>query len=260
MRWLILLTLAACAPGEGTLELLTWGEESATVDLQTDDGWTITLDHWVTTVSNIELGDEKTEERLARDASAYVLDLTVQTVPLPLGEISAAAKRHTFGFTIAPPTADAEVFDGVEDIAEQMRTEGWAHYASGSATDGSQTIDFEFGLDLGGRSTNCDNGDDGTAGVALEEGSVVPAVVTFHVDHLFWTALGTEEADLEFGTLSTLDGGDGFIDNDDLRAVSTIDIGYESAGLVDNLYDFISFSVAQSAHLNGDGLCTVRSL
>ena len=152
------------------------------------------------------------------------------------------------------------VFDGVEDIADQMRTEGWAHYLAGTATDDTRSVEFAFGLDLGARSTNCNNGADGTAGVAIEEGSVVPAIVTFHIDHIFWTALGTEESDLEFEALADIDGGDGLIDNDDLRAVSTIDIGYESSGLADNLYDFISFSMAQSAHLNGDGLCTVRSL
>ena len=251
---------AACAPGEGVVEVSAWGEDEAVEGLQTDDGWAVTLDHWVVAVGPIELGDEKSGDVVAQDKGVTVLDLAVRSGPEAIADIPAPAGRQTFGFTIAPPAADAVVVDDVAGIAETMAAEGWAHWIRGSATDGVRTVEFEWGLDLGARYTNCEDGSDGTSGIAVSADSAADATITIHPDHLLWTALGTEEADLGFQAIADADGGDGLVDNADLAAVSTLDVGYETSGLAEDLYGFVAFSVAQSAHLNGDGLCEVRGL
>ncbi|MFT4626371.1 MAG: hypothetical protein ACI8PZ_005048 [Myxococcota bacterium] len=258
MRGMVALVLMACAPGEGVVEVSIWGEDEVTETLQTDDGWTVTVDQWVLAVTAVELGDDKTEETVARSSDAYVVDLAQHDTPVLLTDIPAPAGRLVFGFTIDSPPEDAVVIDDVAGLAEQMTAEGWVHVVRGSATDGTRTVAFDWALDLPARHSNCEDGTDGTAGLAVSADAATQAVLTVHPDHLLWTALGTEEAALGFGAIADADGGDGVVDSDDLRAVSTLDIGYETSGLADTLYDFVAFSVAQAGHLNGDGLCRVR--
>ncbi len=259
---MLALLLSACTPGLGTLEVTSWGEQQALEPLPTTDGWTVTLDHWVTAYRDIELRDEKTEEVVEADGGSYVVDAVQTTDPALLATFEVPADRYVFGFSqVSPEPGATQVVPVDQAIVEAMAANGWSTWLAGSATDGATTVAFEWGLDLPSRYDNCKNGTDDTAGIAVLEGDVATAQITQHVDHAFWSALGTEEAPLEFQALADADAdADGLVTREELAAVDTIDIGYETSGLADDLYEMIAFSVAQSSHVNGGGLCIVRSL
>ncbi len=230
-----LVLLTACGPGTGTVDVSIWAEDEAVEGIETDDGWSVDFTSWTVDLGAIELLDPKDESVVATMDGGGPLDIAA-SAPVSVGAVEVPAQRLIFGFEV---------------LSQRV---------VGSASDGTDSFDFELDV-TGAYYSNCSNGTDGTDGIATPRDGSADATLTVHPDHPFWTALGTEEAALEFQAWADADtNDDGSISSAELAAVPTIDIGYETSGLVDNLLDHAAFSTQQAAHLNGDGLCTVRSL
>lgn len=256
------LALAGCGGGTGAVQVSAWAEDTVIEGMQTDDGWAISFDHWVTGLGELHLEGVDKGETVAEVEGPYVADWAAAPALIDLSLIEdLPAERYDFGFAIHPITAQSEAVTAIPDgVLELMQAEGYVHHIAGSATKGGATYTFAWGIDAEVELERCTNGEDGTSGVAVPDGGEVEAQIWLHADHLLWDQLGTEEAGLAFDGLAAADAnGDLDLSFDELAAVDVIAAGYETAGVdVTNLAEFITFSVSQMAHLNGGGGCTAR--
>ena len=253
---------AGCRGQVGTVALSAWAEDTVAEGITTDDGWQVSFDHWVTgfgelTLSSVDKGDVLVEVEgpwVADWAQADAL-VAVDTVP------DVPADRHDLGFSTHPVVSSSAPINGVPSaVLEQMVAEGLVHHIAGAATKDAYSVSFAWGFDQAVTYGPCTNGADGTAGIAVSADATTAAELWFHADHLLWDRLGTEEAGLAFDAIAAADAdADGTVTEAELEAVDVITAGYETTGVdVDNLHDFIGFSIAQMAHLNGGGGCTAR--
>jgi hypothetical protein len=193
---------------------------------------------------------------------------------------------------------------GVELYAEMIRR-GWSHYVAGAATyrgvaptagtplaDYPTAVTFRLGWTAGAQYINCnnpDNGGDDMPGVQPSATTAARAQLTFHMDHLFWGALGVEDPPPHFDQYAAraqrVDGAS-VVTLDDLAGVAPTNLvdrmmrpvpdrGGQTAGYTPrnpsalsfdlggnsslrDLRDFVTFSARSNGHLNADGLCFVR--
>jgi hypothetical protein len=283
-RIIALAALAGCTGGKtGTVQIAGWGEEDAltgypTSDLSFIDGWTLTLQHSITTFSGFELADQNTEEVVAQDTTVYAADWTKTTDPAPVTTLDVPDGRYKFSFSFVPATADAtKVSDVDSTILQAMVDNGWNTYIEGTATKGSTTVTFKWGMANAASYTNCVNGLDDSDGVAVAAGETTDATMYVHQDHTYWDKLGTEEANLRFDAPASWADSSGEVHLDDLAGTGLAPVrdpdgnpildenddplSYDDAGLgLATLKDFVVYSTAQQGHLNGEGLCTVTDL
>jgi hypothetical protein len=261
---LLALSLSACAEPTGHLVIRGWAEDAVPDGFAAEDtdGWAVTFDHWYTAFHNINLRDQDSGDELWSSGESLVADWKVITSPALLGATDVAAGRHDFGFRIGTPVAGtSNLVGGIPgSVASDMTTNGWSHLVIGSATNGVDTKTFQLGFGLDVSYESCENGYDGSAGVIVNKNDETFADIYVHADHLLWDQLGTEEASLAFQAWADADAdADGAITQAELEAVDLATIGYEAAGIdVTNLWEFVSFSVAIMAHLNGEGECVAR--
>jgi hypothetical protein len=249
------------------------------VEISFVDGWTLTFDKVLVSVSDLRLeagDDEVTGEQ------SWIVDLHLGDPALFEFTELAPQRWDFFGFDIAPPMADAEVGEGVDGAdVERMIAEELSYLVAGSATHPERgEIRFEWGFPVAVRHRNCTNGLDGTAGIVVRENSATDAEITIHMDHVFWDTLGTEVAQLRFDPIWGADvDEDGEVTVEELAAqrISALTdptgapltdetgapLVYDPGSLPlpdKNLYEFIVLSMASMAHLNGLGLCSVERL
>lgn len=253
---------AGCGGGSGAVQVSAWAEDTVIEGMETDDGWSVSFDHWVTGLGELHLDGVDKGETVAEVEGPWVADWAAAPELIDLSLIEdVPAERHDFGFVIHPVTAESKAVTAIpEGVLEVMEAEGYVHHIAGSATKDGATYTFSWGFDAVVELERCTNGEDGTSGVAVPDGGEVEAQIWLHADHLLWDQLGTEEAALAFGGIAAADAdGDLQISKEELVAVDVVSAGFETAGVeVDTLYEFISFSVSQMAHLNGGGGCTAR--
>lgn len=262
---LVLLT-SACAGGQGTVQITTWGEESVPEGFppeRGEDGWDLTFDHWLMSVADIRLHDPDDDSRIAEADGSWVIDVTTAEAPVDLTSFEApAGERPFFAFAITPPTPDTTVVDGTDAaLVDEMIAAGASHYVIGQATKDDVTKTFAWAFDLDVDLTNCRNGIDDTPGLPVTADESVEANITLHADHLLWDQFGTTEADIRFDGPASADADeDGEITVAELDAVDVATVGYEAQGVaVDTLWEFMRFGLGIAPHLNGRGLCQVRS-
>jgi len=216
--------------------------------------------------------------------------------------------RYALSYDVVAATTAAtnvNLDDGDFTSYQTMVARGWTQLVEGTATyrgtappAGSAlasyptTVRFSFGYGAPTRYINCYNPDNGmkdSPGVQPSATGRARAQLTFHMDHLFWEALGREDPPLHFDHVAARATGSGAMGNvtlDDLVGVVPTNLrdrmmrpipdrggqtmGYTArnptalslelggtAGITD-LRDFLAFSARASAHLNADGLCAVR--
>lgn len=252
--------LAGCVDTSGTLIVRAWAEDTVPDGITTSDGWTVSFEHWYTAFLDINLDDQETADEVWSSGTSLVADWKVTDSPRQLGATDQPAARYDLGFHIGPPAAGTTNLIGEIDgtVANEMTTEGWAHLVIGSATNGADTKTFRLGFPLDVAYETCENGYDGSTGVIVKKSDETFADIYMHADHLLWNELGTEEASLTFQAWADADA-DGAITQADLEGVDLATIGYEAAGIdVANLWEFVRYSVALMAHLNGEGECLAR--
>jgi hypothetical protein len=276
MRWLWFGVLAGCGGGVGSVEIGGWGEDGAIdgfrpADLA--DGWDVTFDHWVTSVGAITLSDPGTGDVVFLEESVYLVDWSLAPDPVVLSTAEVAEGRYDLGFSFVAPSASATPVNGAPaDAVAAMTANGWNTWVQGAATRDGVTVTFSWGMANPRRYGPCTNGADASQGVAVSAGESAEATVFVHTDHLLWDTLATEEASLRFAPIAAWADANGDVPLDDLAGSPTASLvgrdgsavtdeqgsplSYDDAGLgLSNLRDFIVYSTAQQAHLNGEGEC-----
>ncbi|MCE9577149.1 MAG: hypothetical protein K8W52_28635 [Deltaproteobacteria bacterium] len=273
------VALTACGgSGTGTVSITAWGEEAATVgypnaELAFVDGWSLHFDHWITSLSAIELADPTSEAVVFADATPYLADWTQAALPVPVIDTELPEGRYKVSFAFVPAVAAATRLTTVDDaLAAQMVANGWNTYVAGTAMKNGATVTFAWGMHNPVRYQYCKNGVDESDGVAVASDQTVEAGIFVHLDHVFWDRLGSENAQLRFDAIAGWKDATGAVPFDDLAGSSIaflkdrsgapiVDRGqplaYDDAGLgLANLRDFILYSTSTQGHLNGEGQCT----
>lgn len=259
------LLLGACAAdGVGTIEVDAWGEEAAREGFpagEIEDGWVIDLAHDVFALRDVTAASQADGRTAGALDGAVVIDHHLLTAPASLGAFAAPAGRVDLSFAVSPPPTDARPVGATDPaLVAELASQGWSVLVEGTATKGEATVHFRWGFPVDEVYDRCENGFDGTAGIAVPARRTVGATLTFHADHLWWDRLGTEEARLRFQAIADADADhDGEVTLDELAAVDLATIGYETSGLdLDDLAAFVRAGVTMSPHLDGEGLCRAR--
>lgn len=290
-KWLcVMALLAGCGTqvGTGSLTVTASGEDGAKEGFPVEedgesiafaDGWSLSFSKYLVSVGKLSVSAADGESAVT-SSQVSVVDLSKGDPLLGSFEELPARRWDRFSFEIVAPAADATRGEGVsaEDLA-RMNEAGFTYWMEGEATRDDETITFAWGFAAATKNADCTNGDDGKAGVVIGENSSTQAQLTFHVEHLFWDALGAEDAAMRFDPIAALADQEGHVSLDALatqslaqpldaggqpiKAQDGSDVVYDpgSTGLSENnLRGFMTASIASQAHLNGEGLCTLSKL
>lgn len=243
----------------------------------------------------------------AGGAPETAIPLAVIRAPAAGGTLDPTV-RYAFSYdaVIASATATNVNLDATGvTLYEQMVRRGWTQYVEGVATYRGTTtglpevfssyptsVTFRLGWGAPAQYLNCnnpDNGGDDMPGVQPSASNAARAQITFHMDHLFWGALGVEDPPPhfdQFAARSQLVEGASVVTLDDLVGVvptnlvdrmmrAVPDRGGQTMGYtprnaaalslelggtsgIRDLRDFATYSARAGGHLNADGLCFVR--
>lgn len=291
------LLLVGCGEddsGDGSLALRISGEGPAKegypfvkdgVELAFAEGWTVTFDHVVASVGDLQVAT--TDGDVAHESPArYLAELTTGDPTVLTLDALTARRWDRLSMAVLPADDTSVNVNGVDAaIVDRMTSEGLTYYYRGQASRDGMTYDFEFGLRNPTRNTDCTNGEDSTQGVVVRNGSLTETEITIHLDHMFWDTLGSQQLVLRFDAIAAADlpevggDGDGLITFDELENQRLSDLrGLDGEPLVDaegmpltynpastplsepTLRGFILASTATQLHINGLGFCTIEAL
>lgn len=243
----------------------------------------------------------------AGGAPETAIPLAVIRAPSAGGSLDTTV-RYAFSYDgVAATTGATNVNLDASGVAlyEQMIRRGWSQYVEGTATyrgttaglapafaDYPTSVTFRLGWAAPAQYINCnnpENGGDEMPGVQPSASTAARAQITFHMDHLFWGALGVENPPLHFDQYAsrartaagvsevTLDDLQGVVPTNLLdrmmrpvpdrgaqtmgytpRSASALSFDLGGTSGVRDLRDFVTFSARSYGHLNADGLCFVR--
>lgn len=243
----------------------------------------------------------------AGGAPETAIPLAVIRAPSAGGSLDTTV-RYAFSYDGVPATPGATNVNldaaGVA-LYEQMIRRGWSQYIEGTATyrgtttglapafaDYPTSVTLRLGWAAPAQYINCnnpENGGDEMPGVQPSASTAARAQITFHMDHLFWGALGVENPPLHFDQYAsrarttagasevTLDDLQGVVPTNLLdrmmrqvpdrgaqtmgytpRSASALSFDLGGTSGIRDLRDFVTFSARSYGHLNADGLCFVR--
>jgi hypothetical protein len=294
---LLLLGLPACtAEGPGGLAFRISGEEAAKegfpVEIGNDHGhshgdddilefaddWTLTWDAYVVSVGNLELASSEGETAFADDR-IFVVDLNKGDPRLAAFEELESRRWDRFSFDVLPPSENAVNVNADAATVDAMRDNGWNYWVQGTARKAGRTVTFSWGVSNPTANEDCTNGRDDTQGLVVEAVKTTEQEITVHVEHMFWTTLGTEVNEMRFDAIAAVADEDGVVTWDALADQMLSDLTDENGDpLLDehgnplvydpgatplsrnDLQQFIRALMRGQIHLNGSGLCTIRTL
>ncbi len=281
----LLSLLIACTDKvtNGTVDVVAWGEEAAVGGFPNDelafaDGWSVTYNTVLVSFGDLAFSDPSTGDVVASDDALRIVDLHLAEAPAALTSIELPEGRHDVSYAVLPATLEAEVVNAApEDALAAMIAGGFNTYLRGVAQKDGASVGFAWGLRNPARYVACENGLDGTAGLAVVGEESVTAELSFHLDHLYWDQLGVEEASLRFQGVAAWADASRQVPFEDLAEAPTdalvdrngnpvldengAQLSYNDAGLgLDNLRSFMLYSVQEAGHLNGVGECAVQGL
>jgi hypothetical protein len=278
----VALAAACSADGAGDLAVRVSGEEGALSGFPSSefsDGWSVSFSKYLVAVGDLEVASSDGSTELD-ESTIYIVDLHAGEPTIEIFEGLGARRWDRFSFSVRAPQADDEVI-AVGNVAPSdvdAMVAGRFNYAvEGTATHSEGSVSFAWGLANGSRNRDCTSGSDETQGVVVPNNSRVTAEITFHVEHLFWDALGSEQTEQRFEAIAAMADDQGIVEFDalanqglaDLRNVEgepltdvegnriVYDPGSSGAG---DLRAFILAATRTQAHLDGGGLCTIAPL
>ncbi|WP_394824179.1 hypothetical protein [Pendulispora albinea] len=274
--------------GSGTVAIQVSGEGAAVVGYPYDknghrlsfaDGWRVTFSKFIVSVGALHLHTSDGKEAF-KGSETYVADLHKGPAVLATYRELAVRRWDRFHFRILPPTGAAVNVNGVAqaDLDAMIRGK-YNYWIEGAAEKGGKSYSFRWGLRNPTQNSNCTNGVDGKDGFVVTNNGVTTGEITVHVDHLFWDSLGSELSSMRFDAIAAATRDDTDITFDELGSQSLTDLrGLDGTPLKDDagkairynagsvplasstLASFVLASSASQAHVNGLGLCTVKSL
>lgn len=282
LTWSLLLAGVACAPvASGDVRVMMSGEEGAQRGYSNhlfQDDWSIHFTKYLVSVGGFTLTSASGETH----ASSRQVLVDLQKGDVELARLTGLpAGRWDVGFEVRPPEETTELPDGhvsAEEVS-RMRSRGYSYWLEGQAVKvGVGIYTFAFGFPVNARMVDCINGADGTQGIIVPENSTAEAEVTIHAEHMFYDRLGTHRGvQLRFDAFAaTADAGRN-ITSEGLASQQILDLRGMSGGeLLDaegkpvlyepgpydvrTLWEFVTQSIIDQAHLNGGGVCAVASL
>ncbi|MDC0712820.1 hypothetical protein POL68_30445 [Stigmatella sp. ncwal1] len=277
-----ILLSGACSPtATGEVRGVMSGEEGAQDGYPSHlfaDGWSVRFTKYLVAVGDFVLTSDSGETHAA---SRHVL-VDLQKGDVALAHLTGlAAGRWNVGFAVRPPDDFTELPDSnvsAEDLA-RVRSHGYSYWLEGEAVKvGTGVYRFSFGFPVNARMENCINGVDGTQGIVVPENSTAEAEITLHAEHMFYDRLGTHRGvQLRFEPFAATAGPDKVITSEGLATQQLLDLrGMQGEELLDSegkpvvyepgaygvktLWEFVSQSIVDQAHLNGGGVCAVSPL
>lgn len=288
LMWVLGLTaVAACGAdvGTGTLEVTLSGEDGAKEGFPVEedgrtiafaDGWSLAFTKYLVSIGNLSVSATDGESGVS-SSDVFVADISKGDPTLGTFADLPARRWDRVSFELLAPMSDAKrVGDVSAEDVQRMTAGGFNYWLEGEATRGDETVTFAWGFAAETKNADCTNGDDGTAGVVVKPNSKTTAEVTLHVEHLFWDALGSENAVLRFDAIAAMADEAGHVTIDALAGQSLAQpldaeglpiknaqgapVVYDAGSMTlseNNLRGFMTASIASQAHLNGEGLCSV---
>lgn len=286
------MALAACGgpATTGSLKVTITGEDAAISGFPVNDegevialadGWTVVYTKVLAGVGNVSVkgaGGEVGYEAATR----YVVDLHKGPAALLTLDTLAARRWEKVSYEHVAPDAGAVNVSAVAAAdLERMVTNGFNYWLEGTATKDAKTVSFAWGLKNPTRNSDCSDGaDGGKAGVVVTQNSETEAELTIHLEHLYWTSLGDEVAELRFDPIAAKADAQGAVSFDALatqsldapkdaegNAIPKVngggDLAYNAQGDASdpaNLKEFILAATTTMGHLNGGGLCTITRI
>jgi hypothetical protein len=278
----LLLAGAACSPvASGDVRVMMSGEEGAQRGYPShlfQDDWSVRFTKYLVSVGGFTLTSASGEPHAS--PRHVLVDLQKGDVELArLRELPAG--RWSVGFEVRPPDDGTGLPDGhvsAEDLA-RMRSHGYSYWLEGEAVKvGVGVYTFAFGFPVRARMVDCTNGADGTLGIIIPENSTAEAEVTIHAEHMFYDRLGTHRGvQLRFDAFAATAGAGKLITSEGLASQQILDLrGMNGGELQDTagkpvlyepgahdvktLWEFVTQSIVDQAHLNGGGVCAVAPL
>lgn len=278
--------MAACGDSTGSrgeVRVNLSGEEAAVQgypvgsgedEIAFADGFTMQFDKVLVAFERFELGTSS-GDRANLGVDPIVADLHLG---YPRGWVFGDVPSRRWDdvrYVYAAPTMQSRRVNDVSDAdLEEMASNGYSIWVTGTATDGTESYDFDLRIPVRVTNEACQNGIDETDGLVVPNNGVVDAEVTVHLDHFFFDTYATDEALLRFEAWAAVAGEDGVITLEDLATQSLSDlrdrngdplvdeddnpIVYDPGPLVlpeNNLREYVIAAATTTGHFNGEGHC-----
>lgn len=254
---LVAASLLACAPGEGTLDVVIYGESYIEASIPADvfvDGWTLTFDRFLVSVGELTLA-QAGEPEGAEEPRYQIFDLAQPSGGAGFSVTSAQVPAGAYDglrYHIAP-AADAIAGDATEEDVQRMRDGGLSIYVEGQAERAGVVKRFAWGFATRTDYAHCKS----TAVVA--DGGVATAQLTVHGDHLFYDDLFSPTPNVTFDLFAAADAdADGEITRAELEATDIRPLSNYQVGDLIEIHDLWSFLEQQTTtigHIDGEGHC-----
>lgn len=238
---------------KGTVTLSAWGEDYIDVEIPAEDvsdGWTITFEHVLVSVTSARLDGHGNPSILA---TPRIIDLAAgEAGPTVLESTEVAAGTYpTMQYQVAPPASNYDT-TGFSDAAIAMVEDAASIVVIGSATKDDRAVDFYWSFQTDSTYRQCE------IDTTIAKDATATVQLTFHVDHLFNDDLDSAEPQVAFELIASADSnGDHLVTNDELRALNIESEDRYQVGSrnITNLYDFIAEQSKALGHINGEGHC-----
>jgi len=187
------------------------------------------------------------------EAGYRIFDLTQADGPIPIA--TADAPAGTYGhtaYTVAPATADSANANADDQDVQEMIDGGFSVLVSGSATDGTDVIEFDWGF------TNATVYDPCHSTGVLEDGGAVSVQITIHGDHLFYDDAVSDDPALRFADIAAADADDdGTVTPAELEAYDITSRTHYGVGSLDieDMWGYIEHMTTTLGHIDGEGHC-----
>lgn len=253
----VVAALAACAPGEGSLELRIWGEAYIEEQIPAAafvDGWTLTYDAFLVSVGALRLA------RAGQAADAEAPEFRIFDLARPSGGagfpvLTAAVSAGAYadlGYAIAPSAAAVAGDASAADV-QRMRDGGLSVYVAGRAERAGVVKTFAWGFATETRYSHC------ASTAVVEDGGEATAQITVHGDHLFYDDLFSSAPAVTFDLIAGADAdGDGDVTQAELVAVDIRPLANYQVGdriEITDLWRFIEQQTTTIGHIDGEGHC-----
>lgn len=282
-----LLSLAACAAnggsdGSGALRVAISGEAAARSgypvasgksEIAFTDGWTLAFEKVLASVSDLRLQSRDGDDA-ALHAGSVVADLHLGEPTLWSFDDVPARRWDRVGYRYAPPTADSEKADDVDDAdVQRMADNGYSLYIEATAEKAARRVPLAFGFAFEVEMSDCENGADGTDGLVVANNARNVAQITVHLDHLFFDSFAIDDAALRFDAMAAVAPADGPLTLPDLARQDNLsdllgtdgkplELAYDPGSAFDpvprDLEAYVIAAGATTGHWNGEGHCSYR--
>lgn len=243
--------------GEGDFNVKIYGEPFIEQGIPAEtfvDGWSITFDRFLVSVSAVGLEDDKGTATAV--PGAFVFDVALDSTDgHDLATARVEATHYPFlTYSITPLTAAETTGNASADDVKLMRDNGYSVYIQGTAKKGDTiTKTFSWGFTKSTVYKKC-----AVVNMHLETDKSTTSTLTIHGDHMFYDDLESEEPNVAFDLIATADANtDNTITIDELKAIDiTGQTRYQVGSRpITNLHDFIQAQSGTLGHIDGEGHC-----